>query len=134
MAQPAAKTEALHPCQKCGACCASFRVSFYWLAAEPSVTNAIPQNFIEDLDQNTRCMKGTSNKHQPKFIALSGRIGEMVNCVIYENRPSPCRNFKASFESGYQEPRCDEARAKHGLKPILKSDWSEFFVSTFLQP
>jgi uncharacterized protein len=115
--------EKIHPCQKCGACCASFRVSFYWIEAESYIENSVPQNFIEDLDLNTRCMKGTSHKHQPKCVALSGRVGDKVGCEIYLNRPSPCRNFKASYENGYQEIRCDEARSKHGLKPLTKSNW-----------
>lgn len=116
-------TEKLHPCQKCGACCASFRVSFYWMQAESYVENSVPQSFAEDLDLSTRCMKGTNDKHHPKCTALMGRVGHLVNCSIYQNRPSPCRNFKASYENGKHEPRCDEARAKHGLKPILKQEW-----------
>ncbi len=116
-------TEKLHPCQKCGACCASFRVSFYWIQAEDYIENSVPQNFIEDLDLSTRCMKGTNHKHQPKCSALSGRVGQIVGCTIYNNRPSPCRNFKASYENGHQEPRCDEARQKHGLKSLTKMDW-----------
>lgn len=116
-------TEKLHPCQKCGACCASFRVSFYWMQAENYIENSVPQSFVEDLDLSTRCMKGTSDKHRPKCMALSGKVGKNVNCSIYLNRPSPCRNFKASYEAGRQEPRCDLAREKHGLRPLTKMDW-----------
>jgi uncharacterized protein len=112
----------LHPCQKCGACCASFRVSFYWLGAEPEVENSVPLKLIEDLTPSLRCMKGTDKKHNPKCNALTGKIGEFVNCSIYLNRPTPCRSFKASYEHGLKEPRCDEAREKHGLKPLTKDD------------
>ncbi len=120
-----ALSEKLHPCQKCGACCASFRVSFYWIQAEDYIENSVPQSLIEDLDPSTRCMRGTNNKHQPKCMALLGRVGQTVNCSIYFNRPSPCRNFKASYEDGFQQSRCDQARAKHGLKPLTKNDWKE---------
>ena len=65
------QSEKMHPCQKCGACCASFRVSFYWIEAENYIENSVPQNLIEDLDMSTRCMKGTAHKHQPKCMALS---------------------------------------------------------------
>ncbi len=115
--------ETLHPCQKCGACCASYRVSFYWLEAEPDVENAVPIEWTEEVNLRFRCMKGTNKKHHPHCAALSGRVGQKVGCEIYSNRPSPCRNFKASFEDGYHQPRCDEARAKHGLKPLTKYDW-----------
>lgn len=117
------QSENLHPCQKCGACCASFRVSFYWIEAEPYIENSVPQTFIEDLDLSTRCMSGTNKKHQPKCSALHGRVGLLANCSIYQNRPSPCRNFKASYEDGFQQIRCDQARAKHGLKALTKTDW-----------
>ncbi len=68
-------------------------------------------------------MKGTDVKHSPKCVALKGRIGHFVSCEIYENRPSPCHRFKASYEDGQNVSRCDEAREKHGLKPLRREDW-----------
>jgi len=118
------KPRKLHPCQTCGACCAAYRVSFYWLAAAPQTENAIPQEFVEDLSESHSCMKGTNAKHNPKCAALSGRVGENVSCSIYLRRPIPCRLFKASFEEGVHCPRCDEARAKHGLAPLSNKDWT----------
>lgn len=55
--------------------------------------------------------------------ALHGHIGKFVGCGIYENRPSPCRNFKASFEDGIQNPRCDQCREARGLRPLTLDDW-----------
>ena len=118
------QSDKLHPCQKCGACCASFRVSFYWREAESKEqNNAVPQGHWVDTTSQLRSMKGTDVKHSPKCVALKGRIGHFVNCEIYENRPSPCRRFKASYEDGQNVPRCDEAREKHGLRPLCKQDW-----------
>jgi Fe-S-cluster containining protein len=68
-------------------------------------------------------MKGTNSKHNGRCIALTGEVGKKVACGIYEWRPSPCRNFMASYENGYHNPRCDEARAKYGLRPLVKSDF-----------
>ncbi len=117
----------LHPCQKCGACCAYFRVSFYWREAEPNdQQNPVPKELCEDSDDQHRTMKGTSGKHKLKCVALSGEIGKYVACTIYENRSSTCRNFSASYENGYQNIRCDQARAKHGLAPLCKQDWKDF--------
>ena len=107
-----------HPCQTCGACCASFRVSF--LNLEKFKT---PSDKTVPLGEGINCMKGTEEKHRPKCQSLQGKIGKHTECTIYENRPDPCRNFKASYETGYKEKRCDEARHKHGLHPLTKSDW-----------
>ena len=115
---------ALHPCQKCGACCAKWRVQFYWREAEKSDSaHPVPAGYFEELNDQMRAMNGTTAKHRPRCVALSGRIGEEVGCRIYLNRPSPCRAFAASFEDGKKNPRCDEARAAHGLRPLTVTDW-----------
>lgn len=114
-----------HPCILCGACCASFRVAFYWREAEKGSAHEVPVELTEDLDFHTRCMKNTAKKHNPKCVALKGRIGELAYCTIYENRPSPCRVFKASYEDGLQNKKCDQAREQHGLKALTKDDWKK---------
>ena len=123
----AKKNEWIHPCQKCGACCASYRVSFYWREAESTDReHPVPAGYWEENypgNGRYRIMKGTNQNHKIKCIALQGRVGEYVSCSIYMNRPTPCDQFKASYEDGLHKPRCDEARAKHGLKPLTKSDW-----------
>lgn len=117
----------LHPCQTCGACCASLRVAFHWREAESDpddkADHSVPQEYTEELDGNQRCMKGTNHKHKPSCIALKGDVGQSAHCIIYEKRPSPCRKFAASFEDGYPRPSCDDARAKHGLRPLTKYDY-----------
>lgn len=113
-----------HPCLTCGACCAHFRVAFYWREANPEDhENAVPLNLTEDLTPTERCMKGTGTKHKNKCIALRGRVGEQVACTIYQNRPTPCRAFTASYENGKRNERCDLARAHHGLSPLRREDW-----------
>jgi len=114
-----------HPCLSCGACCASFRVAFYWREAEADGIWKVPVQLTVDLDSTYRCMKGTEVKHQNKCIALSGRIGKDGHCTIYENRPTPCRNFTASYENGRHNPRCDEARKGHGLRPLQREDYED---------
>lgn len=114
----------IHPCQSCGACCSFFRVSFYWREAEKSDSDhPVPQDFWDEGPGSLRVMKGTAPKHNPKCAALKGQIGQYVACQIYENRPSPCRNFKASYEDGQPYVRCDQARARHGLEPLRREDW-----------
>lgn len=109
------------PCLTCGACCAFFRVDFYWREAEPAdAENPVPTGLFEEHENHMRCMKGTNTKRRPKCAALGGRIGEYVACAIYRNRPTPCRRFQYSYFDGKPNPRCDEARAAHGLAPLRK--------------
>lgn len=110
-----------HPCLTCGACCAYFRVSFYWREIEEKT---IPNEFIEDINNVYACMAGTNQKDS-KCCALNGTIGNVVECSIYEKRPSPCSNFVPSYERGVKNERCDEARIKHKLKPLTLSDWDQ---------
>lgn len=118
------KTEKLHPCQTCGACCARFRVAFFWREAEKGfTTHTVPSGLFEESDDFHRTMKGTAEKNPRRCVALEGRVGDFVNCTIYENRPSPCRDFTASYEDGKKNPRCDEAREGIGLKPLRREEW-----------
>jgi len=113
-----------NPCVSCGACCATFRVQFYWREAnredhEPTV----PEGSFEELTDRLRCMRGTNDKHHPKCLGLKGRIGRDATCSIYGRRPTPCREFTASYENGKPSARCDEARARHGLRRLTVDDW-----------
>lgn len=108
----------IHPCLKCGACCAAFRVSFHIKETLKGGLWQAPITMTEEGGGTWSSMKGTNHKHRPACAALEGTIGKNVGCTIYENRPSPCRNFLASFEDGVHRPRCDEARTKHGLTPL----------------
>ena len=71
-------------CTHCGACCATFRVSFYW-----SEGAALPPDYTEALTPVYDCMAGT-NQAQPKCIALEGEVGREVNCSVYALRSSTC--------------------------------------------
>ncbi len=83
-----------NPCMHCGACCAYFRVSFYW-AEMKSGGGVVPDEFTEPLTPFLSCMKGTNEK-QPRCEKLIGEVGECVSCAIYEQRPSPCRELLVS--------------------------------------
>jgi Fe-S-cluster containining protein len=119
-----------NPCVKCGACCAFFRVVFFWREAEDNSDCGIdgdyrvPLHLTEDLDPFRRCMSGTTEKKGNRCVALQGRVGENATCQIYENRPSPCRAFSASYVDGKQNKRCNEAREAHGLKPLKLTEWN----------
>jgi Fe-S-cluster containining protein len=112
-----------NPCITCGACCAHFRVSFYWAEADDVTPGGVPQELTEESPPFRRTMKGTNQRHNMRCVALAGRIGEKVGCSIYTSRPNPCRAFEASYEFGTQNKRCDEARHKFGLKPLRLEDW-----------
>jgi Fe-S-cluster containining protein len=105
--------QTISPCQTCGACCARFRITFYW-------GEEVPEGYFNETNPMFRSLKSEKDTEgRPRCIALGGEIGKTVACGIYENRPSPCRDFKHSFEDGGpREPRCDEARMSIGLKPL----------------
>ncbi|MGE4294534.1 MAG: YkgJ family cysteine cluster protein [Campylobacterales bacterium] len=106
-----------NPCISCGACCAHFRVSFYWGECA-SAGGCVPDELTERLPPHRVNMKGTGVK-PARCIALSGEVGGPTLCGIYENRPSVCRDFKASYaEDGSFQEGCDQARAAYGLPPL----------------
>jgi Fe-S-cluster containining protein len=113
-----------NPCLSCGACCAVFRVSFYWREADEENGGIVPPEMTNHLTGFRLCMKGTNRSH-PRCIALEGEIGCTVRCTIYNRRPSPCRNFGITFECGLWHAgiedlmRCNRARAAWGLVPLF---------------
>ncbi|PHM40630.1 hypothetical protein Xszus_00302 [Xenorhabdus szentirmaii] len=107
-----------NPCINCGACCAFFRVSFYWAEAEDG-GGTVPVSTTEKLNHFMRCMKGTNEPH-PRCINLCGEVGQSVFCSIYDKRPSPCREFSHAWETDDYNEHCDRARAAYGLPPLPK--------------
>lgn len=104
---------------QCGACCASFRVSFYW--AETTAANAagVPVELTEKISAHRCAMRGDA--HDPlRCIALVGIVGERVQCTIYTQRSSTCREFAVAWAPGRPNERCDQARLRHGLTPLPK--------------
>ncbi|MGP1665484.1 MAG: YkgJ family cysteine cluster protein [Rhodanobacter sp.] len=111
-----------HPCLRCGACCAYFRVAFHWLEAEPFVGGVVPLELTEKLDAHRLAMRGT-NTSQPRCIALEGVVGEAAHCGIYLKRPSVCREVQPSWEFGTLSAQCDKARLAHGMAVLTPEDW-----------
>ena len=100
-----------NPCLDCGACCKSFRVSFYWAEAPE---RGLPEAWTEQLTPHLSCMKGT-NASDPYCVALGkGDAGPMA-CGVYAHRPSPCREVQVGDE------KCARARGKHGLPAVRQT-------------
>lgn len=99
-------------CVKCGACCASFRVSFYWGESSAHEQGTVPAELTTAISPHHVCMKGTKIK-PVHCIALIGEVGRDVSCSIYEQRSSTCRQFEAGSED------CAKARKIHGL-PVME--------------
>lgn len=108
-----------HPCLRCGACCASYRVAFHWLEAQD---DAVLESASQRLDPHRLAMNGTCAEPL-RCEALTGVIGVHVACAIYAHRPSPCRDLTASWEDGQVHSQCDRARHRHGLAPLTPQDW-----------
>ncbi len=105
------------PCLTCGACCATFRVSFYWSETDPSVGGITPAAYTAPISAHLVAMLGTDCA-SPHCIALQGEVGKQVSCRIYEQRSSTCRQFDYSGFQGIHNPVCDKARQHHGLSPL----------------
>lgn len=105
-----------NPCLTCGACCAYFRVSFFWGECQ-SAGGSVPDNAVIAINSTYVAMIGTDRKPS-RCTALEGSVGEKVRCSIYSNRSSSCQHFHASWEFGEHNPDCDAARAAYGLTPL----------------
>jgi uncharacterized protein len=112
----------VHPCLRCGACCALYRVSFYWAETDDVSPGGVPAELTVPISPHLSAMGGTDIK-PARCVGLEGELGERVRCRIHPQRPSPCREFIPSFEDGQHHPRCDQARAAHGLLPLTPEDW-----------
>jgi Fe-S-cluster containining protein len=99
------------PCLRCGACCAAFRVSFYWAEAEE---RGLPASLAEQVNGHLLCMRGTWSP-RPRCIALSGEVGRAVSCTAYAHRPSPCLEVQPG------DVQCARARALNGLPPLTSA-------------
>lgn len=103
-----------NPCLSCGACCAYFRVSFYWAEVE---NRGIDPELTLPVTPHRMAMRGTELA-TPRCAALLGEIGNCVHCTIYESRPSPCRDVMPSQYNGRADEQCDKARIAWGLPPL----------------
>lgn len=106
----------MNVCQQCGACCAAFRVDFHpaelaggafaWgKGVDRALTVPVTPAIVR--------LCGTDSP-APRCVALQGEIGLMVACSIYEERPSPCREFDTRHAA------CNRARQRHGLPPLVE--------------
>lgn len=105
-------TEAGFDCQSCGACCASFRVSFYWGEADDAPGGTVPAALTVKVNEQMRCMQGTQS-HPVRCVALQGEVGSSVGCGIYAQRASTCRELLPG------DSQCLRARQRHGVGAAL---------------
>ena len=112
-----AADSAFNPCVACGACCAQFRVSFYWGEGEDAPGGWVPVQLTRRLNAHLRAMQGTDLPPH-RCVALAGEVGRQVSCTIYAHRPSPCREFDWRKEDGSLDERCTAARQEYGLPAL----------------
>ncbi|HEY9281121.1 MAG TPA: YkgJ family cysteine cluster protein [Eoetvoesiella sp.] len=111
-------TSASNPCLSCGACCAHFRVSFYCGEIAGEGGGTVPAELVTQVSPLRGCMKGTEYGGQ-RCIALRGELGQPgIACAIYEQRPSPCREFPTWLDDGSPNPDCQRLRNAIGLPPL----------------
>lgn len=115
------KTVDLDPCVRCGACCASLRVSFHRSQLD-SEGGYVPDALTLEETSSTCRMRGT-DLAEPRCVALEGVVGAQVRCTIYAQRPDPCREFAPHGLFGIGNGDCSRARRRHGLAPLEAPDW-----------
>ena len=104
----AADTATELDCQRCGACCATYRVSFYWAEADDAPRGTVPAALTRQVSAWHRCMAGTE-AHPVRCVGLQGEVGQGVACSLYAQRSSTCREVQPG------DAQCLRARARHGL-------------------
>lgn len=109
-----------NPCLTCGACCAYYAVTFYWAEADDTDGGTVPAGLTAQHGPFQRVMRRTESP-SARCVALEGEVGGCVRCTIYTQRPSVCRDFEYSWQSGKPSELCDRARAAHGLPPLPAS-------------
>jgi Fe-S-cluster containining protein len=112
-------TSVLSVCERCGACCAAYRVDFHPAELAKTVqSTGVPEEMAIVLTPKLMRMKGT-DEASPRCVALTGEIGQRVGCTIYADRPSPCHEFNPWAALGIVDDACNRARQRHGLPPIV---------------
>jgi hypothetical protein len=100
-----ARSEA-SPCQACGACCSYSSNWPRFTIEDDAALDLIPEKFVNERLSGMRC-------DGDRCSALSGRIGEMTACAVYDVRPEVCRTCMPG------DVECEMARSRHGL-PALR--------------
>jgi Fe-S-cluster containining protein len=108
-------------CLSCGACCAAYRVSFYWSEAKEL---GLEDEMTEMVNSWRACMAGT-NRRSPLCRGLQGIVGRQVFCLVYAKRPAPCRELQPG------DDKCNRARIRHGLDTIPPSPEDAVDVGEF---
>jgi Fe-S-cluster containining protein len=103
-----------NPRQKCGACCAIYKVLFPSAETDDHAAGVVPLEYTVIIGPEFSAMRGTERFFK-RCIALEGVIGQQVRCQIYEKRPSACYLFIPSWEGKTHNARCDRARSCCGL-------------------
>ncbi|MCM2308045.1 MAG: YkgJ family cysteine cluster protein [Sulfuritalea sp.] len=107
----------MSPCQSCGACCATYRVTLHSDEIDDMPGGRVPAGLTEPIGAQLACMRGKAGAPW-RCIALRGRIGDAVSCAIYEFRPQACREFAPLAAVSRGDEACDDARRRHRLPPL----------------
>lgn len=83
----------INPCMTCGACCAYFRVSFYWAEADDA-GGLVPSALTEPLTPFLRCMSGTNQRQSAarrcQATSVTPSTALFMKTVPHRAANSPC--------------------------------------------
>jgi Fe-S-cluster containining protein len=107
----------ISPCQRCGACCAIFKVLFPSIETDTHPGGKVPVMHTVEVGPTRSAMRGTETSPR-RCMALQGVVGNSVTCLIYSKRPSTCKLFMAAWKNGGGSTQCNRARGCYGLMPF----------------
>lgn len=109
--------EQLSPCQACGACCVTYRITLPRVELDTVPGGWVPATLTDSYTPTTACLREDPDV-PGRCIALAGTVGEYVTCTIYAKRPSACSEFAPLALLGSGDEACNEARRRCGLPPL----------------
>lgn len=92
-------------CQSCGACCSYSSNWPRFSTEDDEALEAIPARYVNERQSGMRC-------DGERCSALTGTVGQLTTCAIYQLRPDVCRSCLPG------DPECAMARRRFKLPAL----------------
>ena len=92
-------------CQSCGACCSYSSNWPRFSTEDDEALEAIPARYVNERQSGMRC-------DGERCSALTGTVGQLTACAIYQLRPDVCRSCLPG------DPECAMARRRFKLPAL----------------
>jgi Fe-S-cluster containining protein len=100
------ESDAVSPCNTCGACCAHSAEWPRFTCEDDAALDRLPRNLVNARGSGMRCVG-------ERCTALVGTVGVATSCAVYAIRPDVCRDCQPGDEA------CNIARRARGLSVLV---------------